>query len=215
MLAQLRRRSRNKARFADRLSKAHGSLCFALVVSSLLHLTVLVSDLGVDEDRRYPSFLAVTLLPGHLPDRLPRQKILAPETVPVFSPESLAVAKQPAAEKIELTPKPVDDEFIAQPKAFISAFALTKRPGLLNPEWLEGAAWRLPVRAEGEAVLTVSITRDGLVADVQVDDSASPEFASWLAGEFRAKARFSPGYVRDLAVDSKIRIRIELGALVR
>ena len=213
MLAQLGRISRVVRRL-EKASHSHASLFWALFVSALIHAFLLVSDFGFDDSRRYPPPVVVTLVPREIPEAIPSDEVVAQEDAPALELEEPSATSAVVPNVVELTPTQAD-KVVPQPRVFISAAALTRKPVLLNPEWLDHAAWRLPSQAAGEVVLTLLITRDGRVEDVLVEEDASPELASWLGRELLAEARFSPGYVRDMAVDSKIRIRLELGALVR
>lgn len=187
---------------------------WALVVSALIHALLLVSDFGFDDGRRYPPPVVVTLVPREIPEAVRSNEVVAHEAAPAPELQEHSASSAAILDVVELTPTQ-KSEIIPQPKVFISAAALTRKPVLLNREWLDHAAWRLPSQAAGEAVLTLLVTRDGRVEDVLVEERTSPELASWLSRELRAKARFSPGYIRDMAVDSKIKIRLELGAVVR
>lgn len=189
-------------------------LFWALVVSALIHALLLVSGFGFDDSRRYPFPVVVTLVPREIPEAVRSDEAVAHEDAPAPELEQPSATSAAVPDVVELTPAE-EAKVVPQPRVFISAAALTRKPVLLNPEWLDHAAWRLPSQAAGEAVLTLLVTRDGRVEDVLVEEHASPELASWLGRELRAQARFSPGYIRDMAVDSRIRIRLELGALVR
>lgn len=195
-------------------SHSHASLFLALLVSALVHALILVSGFGFDHSRRFPSPVVVTLEPREIPAAVRSDEVVAHEDFPAPALDKPSATSAPVPNIVELTPTQ-EVEVVPQARVFISASALTRKPVLLNPEWLDHAAWRLPSQAAGEAVLTLLITRDGRLEDVLVEEGASPELASWLGRELLAEARFSPGYVRDMAVDSKIRVRLELGALVQ
>lgn len=183
----------------------------AVICSLLAHILVLVVPLAERRDLQYhlPRPLIVSL-----PSSGPAQ------AVPLDRVEVAPVNSGPAhsSEIAELTPVPVTVRERDVPRKqlgasiFLPASALSKKPSLLNPEWLD-EAWGLPVQAHGDVQLRVSIDRQGRVIKVE-SDSGSSEFFDWIREQLPKKARFSPGEKAGVPVDSILVIRLRLEPLV-
>ena len=185
-------------------------LQLALLASLALHLFLLLLSPSPPRVRAYPPPLAVNL-PRHAPPAA------AEDATAVVSPRPAAPEAVPSEEApadiVELTPQPQPPVRAAQAAVYIPAALLAARPVLENPDWLD-AGWPLPAQARGEVVLTLRISKDGVVDEVLVEEGAASELADWLKREIPLRARFSPGRWRDVPVATELRVRLSLDAVV-
>lgn len=184
----------------------------ALLASLALHAFVLLLSPSSPQLRAYPPPLAVNL---------PRQSptpVVADAEAPALSPRppvpEVAASAESPADIVELTPQPPLPERAARTAVYIPAALLAVRPALENPEWLD-SGWPLPAQARGDVVVTLRISKDGVVDEVLVEEGAASELADWLKREIPLRARFTPGRWRDVPVASELRVRLSLDAVVR
>ena len=188
-------------------------LLWFIALSLLLHVLLLMQ--GGVRDRPVgpsPQLLNVSIQPVRSVERFTAPPIFGDALIDKEA-EAIIPAETPPV--VDLSSPQVQERVVAQPKAYVSAFALTKKPVFLNPDWLDEVVWRLPAQVSGHAAVTLYIDVNGKVTDVGIDDAASSEFAEWLIGELKGGAKFAPGYVGDVAVNSKLKLQLQLDALVR
>lgn len=188
-------------------------LARALLASALLHVLLISLPFSTLRPffRYYPPPLAVTLPQQPAPVAPP------PPVPPVPEPLQQTMDPLPLRDSsiVELTPIPESPPPAAElqsPLVFLPAAALTVRPKLLNPDWLDEVAWRLPVQVRGRAMLTIEIDAEGNVRNV-LADGANSEFVEWLQQRVAEHARFSPGERDGVAVPSRVRVEVDLSSL--
>jgi len=177
----------------------------ALIGSLLLHLAVLIFPLApAAVPRAYPPPLSV-LLPNSADNR-----IVHLEREPPL-PVSEQRRADPEARIVELTPAPKDSSNRREPTVFLPVSALSVKPRLLNPDWLD-EAWTLPPQASGRVTVSIEIDENGGIHDVYAENAAS-ELADWIVPRIRERAKFSPGERGGVPVPSRVRVELDLQAL--
>lgn len=160
----------------------------------------------------YPPPLKVELVTRHAEpssDRLP-----LPEEIGVGATTDQQAEPQPQI--VELTPIPLRKKKAQPdpaPPAFLPTSALSVKPRLLNPEWMD-VAERFPAQAGGVVSVRIDIDKHGQVVAAHVDGPPS-EFADWISEELPKQAKFSPGERDGVPVASTIRVRLSLDRLMR
>ncbi|MBK1680036.1 energy transducer TonB [Rhodocyclus tenuis] len=186
-------------------------LQLALLASLALHTFLLLLSPSPPRFHSYPPPLAVNL-PRQAPPAAAEDASAAVSPRPA-APE-VAPSDEVPADIVELTPQPQPPERAAQTAVYIPAALLAARPVLENPEWLD-SGWPLPAQARGDVVVTLRISKDGVVDEVLVEEGAASELADWLKREIPLRARFTPGRWRDVPVATELRVRLSLDAVVR
>ncbi len=185
------------------------SLFAALAASCIIHLALFAFSPNFPAVRRYPGLLRVDL-PVQISSVLPTDAAL---NLSLRQPaESTGGPFFKPAEIIELTPTPEEARQLSRSRVYLAVSALTQKPELLNPEWLD-EAWKLPSQASGEVIVKLLIGADGTVEQVLPEEGMSTELADWLRLEMPKNVRFSPGQWQGLAVPSELRVKLKLGTL--
>lgn len=195
----------------ERAPSGHRSLFLAMAVSCGIHLALLAFSPGAQTVRAYPGPLWVNL-PAQIDASLQ-----ADTTLNLSRRQPVEITGTPSskpAEIVELTPAPAEARQFPRRRVYLSVGALTQKPELLNPEWLD-EAWKLPSQASGEVVVKLLIGADGTVEQVLPEEGMSTELADWLRLEMPKHVRFSPGQWQGLAVPSELRVKLKLGAIVQ
>lgn len=161
----------------------------------------------------YPPLLRVELVSPHVErssDHIPMPKDESRERAEA---DRFAASPSPI---VELTPIPKRKETpqpLSAPTIFLPTSALSVKPRLLNPEWMD-VAERFPPQAGGMVSVQIDIDKHGRVVAAHVDGPPS-EFADWISEELPTRARFSPGERDGVPVASTIRVRLSLDRLMR
>lgn len=195
----------------------HRSFGVALVISCAIHLLLLSLVPGYPTVQHYPGPILWVELPAQL--EIPDQSSSVLERTVDLSHRQLEQNLQAPyfrlSERVELTPVPVpkDTPQLPHSPAYLPVEALTQKPELLNPDWLD-EAWGLPSQASGEVTIKLLIDADGNVAQVVLEEGTSSELADWLRREIPKNVHFTPGRQGGIAVPSALRVRLKLGAIV-
>lgn len=189
-----------------------GHLSFYLLLSLLLHgVVLLVNPLSVSGRAATPNLVV------QLSFSTVRSETSSPSTAPEMPPKQISAEPKIGegggrAERISASDLPPSVGSVT----YFALSSLSVRPQLLNPEFLDELAWRLPVRARGAVALAIEIDAFGHVDAIEIESGAAgSEVAEWMVELIRNKARFAPGEIGDFPVPSRMRIYLDLREVVQ
>lgn len=177
-----------------------------MAVSACVHAVLIALPFGTVALRKYPAPLHVSL----------PKPVLSDSAGPVREEQGAQASStlSKPSDIVELTTPPEPHRSLTNAESGLPAStATTQKARLLNPEWLD-EAWSLPPQARGDAVVSLSIDAAGRVEAIDVEPGGS-EFSDWIREELPKHARFSPALRDGIPVESTIRIRLNLEALLR
>lgn len=187
------------------------SFSWAFALSLLLHLVVLGAPLKAPFGKAYPPALTVSLARMPVPDKQVREP--APLLAATSPSEDVPTNSHVKPSDIVQLTKLRLDFGGASTGNYLPASQVSEPPVLVNPEWLEDAAWRLPAGAAGEVVLRIYIGVDGRVEHVGLVDGEASELGEWLVDNIREQAHFAAARQNGYAVKSVLTLKLQLRAI--